>query len=195
MQIVAITGSIGCGKTTLSDLIRKMGYVVFDVDKWCRKLYFEDSFLDKIKEVFPQTFVDGVFNKRALRNYVFANPAELKKLENLIHPFLKQKFLRAIHKCAQHNSIIFIDVAILFEMGWDKFCTYIILADTDYETQKKRVMQRDNISAEDFEKIIKVQMNNKEKKDLCHAVVETNKPLSLLKAELIQIIGEVEQKW
>lgn len=193
MQIVAITGSIGCGKTTLAGLIRDMGYVVYDVDKWCRHLYFEDAFLEKIHNTFPQTFENAVFNKRKLRDLVFNDPKELKKLEALTHPFLKRKFLNTIHHYSKTDGIFFIDVAILFEMGWDKYCTYIILADTDYETQKQRVMTRDNITAEDFEKIIKVQMNNEDKKALCDKIINTNQSKGKLQSALLVMIEELKE--
>lgn len=194
MQVVAITGSIGCGKTTLAGLIRELGYAVYDVDKWCRRLYFEPAFLNKIQDHFPEAFVNGVFNKRALRNHVFTDHKALKKLEKLTHPFLKKKFLNTIHHFAHTSDILFVDVAILFEMGWDKYCTFIILADTDYETQMKRVMDRDHITREDFEKIIKVQINNSEKVCLSNVVIETNRPLGVLKADLMNIIKEL-QPW
>lgn len=188
MQIIAITGSIGCGKTTLAGIIRQAGYVVYDVDQWCRHLYFEKAFLEKIYQNFPFTFENGSFNKRALRNYVFANPDQLRKLEKLTHPFLKKKFLSIIHRYAKTDAVIFIDVAILFEMGWDKYCTCIIVADTDPETQKQRVMLRDHVSAEDFERIVNLQMNNQDKIKRADAVIETNQPLGVLKAQLVEFI-------
>jgi dephospho-CoA kinase len=191
MQIVAITGAIGCGKTTLADLVRQLGYVVYDVDKWCRHLYFEDSFLKKIEEVFPQTFENGVFNKRKLRQIVFDDRRELRKLETLTHPFLKQKFFQTIHRHAKRDDIIFIDIALLFEMNLQQYCTFVILADTDYETQKKRVMARDHISEADFVNIVRFQMKNSHKKALSDAVIETNKSQGMLKIELIELIGEL----
>ena len=57
MKIIAITGSIGCGKTFLSDIIRKLGYVVYDADKWVKYLYYRPEFLDVIKQNFPKVFV------------------------------------------------------------------------------------------------------------------------------------------
>lgn len=189
MHIVAITGSIGCGKSTLAGLVRQTGYPVFDADKWCRRLYFEKEFLAKIRANFPFVFKGEKFDKRALRNFVFANPEELKKLEKLTHPFLKHKFLNVIHHYAKSDNVIFIDVAILFEMGWDKYCTYIIVADTDRETQKQRVMTRDNVSAEDFERIVNLQMNNRDKIKKADAVIETNRPLGVLKTQLIEIVN------
>ena len=193
MEIVAITGSIGCGKTTIAGIIRKLGYAVYDVDKWCRRLYFNDKFLLKIKEEFPRSYMDGKFNKRVLRELVFNNKAELKKLESLTHPFLKRKFLETIHKSVR-NKIIFVDVALLFEMGWEKYCTKIIVADAPYEVQMKRVMKRDNITKEAFEKIVAVQMKNEDRIVLSDYVIDTDKPEQVLRAEVIKVIQGIDGK-
>ena len=120
MKIIAITGSIGCGKTFLSNIIRSLGYVVFDADKWCKYLYYKPAFLKVIKQNFPEVFeADGSFNKRKLRNLVFNNNQELKRLEKLIHPFLKQKLLNVIRKNAKTERVFFFDAALLYEMKWD----------------------------------------------------------------------------
>ena len=91
--------------------------------------------------------------------------------------------------------MFFIDVALLFEMGWDKYCDLILLADVDYEIQKKRVMLRDNVSAEDFDKINNVQTKNDDKKLLSDIVIDTDKPYNLLKAEIISIINGLEEAY
>ena len=72
-------------------------------------------------------------------------------------------------------------------MGWDKYCSYILVTDVDYETQKNRVMQRDNISKDDFDKILENQMDNDVRKNLADIVLNTNKSLNLLKVDLIKI--------
>ena len=192
MKIIAITGSIGCGKTFLSNIIRSLGYVVFDADKWCKYLYYKPAFLKVIKQNFPEVFeADGSFNKRKLRNLVFKINQELKRLEKLIHPFLKQKLLNVIRKNAKTERVFFFDAALLYEMKWDIYCQAVILADVDKNIQKQRVMTRDRISAEDFEKIVSVQMNNEQKKQFADVVINTDNTENLLKAELIQIIEEL----
>lgn len=188
MKLIGITGSIGCGKTTIAGLIRNLGYVVFDTDKWCRILYNQKDFLEVIKINFPQTFENGIFNKRKLRNHVFNNNKELKKLEKLIHPFLKKRLKNTIKNNSKNNDLLFIDVALLFEMGWNKYCSSIIVADVDRNIQKQRVMKRDNITSDDFDKIIKVQLDNEYKKILSDYVINTDKTLGLLKVELIELI-------
>lgn len=192
MKIIAITGSIGCGKTFLANIIRSLGYVVYDADKWCKYLYYRPAFLKVIKQNFPEVFeVDGSFNKRKLRNLVFNDNSELKRLEKLIHPFLKQKLLNVIHKNAKTERVFFFDAALLFEMKWDIYCQAVILADVDKNIQKQRVMVRDHIAADDFEKIVSLQMDNEQKKMFTDVVVNTDKPENLLKAELIKIIEEL----
>lgn len=194
MKIIAITGSIGCGKTFLANIIRSLGYVVYDADKWVKYLYYRPAFLNVIKQNFPKVFDnDGSFNKRKLRNLVFNNTNELKRLEKIVHPFLKQKLLNIIHKNAEKNCVLFFDAALLIEMKWNIYCQAVILADVDKNIQKQRVMARDNVSAEDFEKIVSVQMDNEQKKKFADVVINTDKSEALLKVELINIIEELKK--
>lgn len=192
MKLAAITGSIGCGKTTLSKIVRRLGYVVYDIDGWVRRLYYQKDFIKVIAAHFPEVMEGEKVNKRKLRNLVFGDNARLKVLESLIHPFLKQTLMNIRRRNARRADLFFMDVALLFEMGWDKYCDYIVVADVDYETQKMRVMRRDNISAADFDKINRIQMDNAAKKVLADVIINTDKPINLLKVELLAMIEEIE---
>jgi dephospho-CoA kinase len=191
MKIIAITGSIGCGKTYISDMIKSLGYIVFDADKEVRNFYKNKKFLNIIKQNFPNVFKNEVFNKKDLREHVFNNKDELKKLENIIHPLLKQKLKEKVRKNCKNTDFIFIDAALIFEMNWDKYCDYIILADVDKEIQKRRVMIRDNITEKDFEKIIKNQTDNEIKKQKSDFIINTELPDGIVKILLIKFIKEV----
>ena len=188
MITVGITGSIGCGKTYLANIIRSLGYGVYNPDKWVAGLYKKPQFLNIIAKNFPTSFENGVFNKRSLRNIVFNDKQQLNKLENLIHPFLKQKIKSIIHKFSRKSDIIFFDAALLLEKNWDIYCDYIIIADIDEETQKQRVMKRDNITAADFYKIIKVQIPQSEKCEHADFIINTGLAENVIKTEIIRII-------
>lgn len=192
MKLVAITGSIGCGKTTLAKIVKSLGYTVYDVDGWVRRFYFHKNFIKVIEQHFPEVVHENHVDKRALRNIVFSDKEKLEELESLIHPFLKEELKENIRKNAGKDDLFFLDVALLFEQGWDKYCDFIIVAHVDYETQKKRVMLRDNVSAEDFDKINNVQLSNESKMLLSDVVIETNRTKNLLKVELINIIQGIE---
>ena len=188
MIIVGITGSIGCGKTYLANIIRSLGYSVYNPDKWVADLYKKKQFLSIIAKNFPAAFNNGVFNKRILRNIVFNDGKELNKLENLIHPFLKNKIKSIIHKFSRKSDIIFFDAALLLEKKWNIYCNYIIVADIDEETQKQRVMKRDNITAEDFYKIIKVQISQSQKCKYADFIINTGLSENIIKIEIIKVI-------
>ena len=187
MILTAITGSIGCGKTTISNILRKNGYVVYDIDKWVKYLYYNSEFLKIIRENFSEVFEGDIFNKRKLRNIVFDNREKLAVLEDLIHPFLTQKLRRIIRK-NNNQGLVFVDVALLFEMKWDKFFDFIILADVDKDTQRQRVMKRDGISAQDFDKIDCLQMSMDDKKKLVNFVVNTDVSLNKLQSKLLNVL-------
>lgn len=189
MRLIAITGSIGTGKTTLAKIVRKLGYNVYDVDGWVRKLYYQKNFIKTIGEYFPKVIENNKVNKRALRNIVFNDNKELRKLESLIHPFLDKKLKNIIHKNAQKDFVNFIDVALLFEMGWDKYVDLIIVTNVDYNIQKERVINRDKVTEEHFDQINNVQMDNKQKMALGDIVIDTDKTLNLLKLEILNIIN------
>lgn len=191
MKIAAVTGSIGCGKTYISGIIKSLGYDVFDADKEVKLLYSNSYFLSLIKNKFPLVFENNKFDKRKLRNLVFNNDSELKKLENIIHPLLRKKLKEKIKKSFKNNDILFIDAALIFEMNWDIYCDYIILADVDKNIQKQRVMKRDKISEEDYEKIIAKQMDNDIKKDKSDIIINTALPDGIIKCLLIRFISEI----
>lgn len=191
MIIIGITGSIGCGKTYLANIIKKMGFVVYNPDKWVRDFYKKNEFLNVIKQNFPTTFENGIFNKRSLRNLVFNNKDQLQKLERIVHPFLKKKIKKIINKFSRDTDVIFFDAALLFEKNWDIYCDYIIVADIDEETQKQRVMKRDNISAEDFYKIIKVQISQSQKRDWADFIINTGEPENINKVQIMQFMDEI----
>jgi len=187
MIFTAITGSIGCGKTTISDILRKQGFLVYDIDKWVKYIYYNNDFLEIIKKYFPETFTNNVFNKRVLRDIVFSNPEKLKILEGLIHPFLRNKVRKIIRK-NKNEGLVFVDIALLFEMEWDKYFDFIILADVDKNIQKERVMKRDNISAEDFEKIDKIQMPMEDKREMVDFIINTGVDRNKLNKSVLEVV-------
>ena len=191
MKIIGVTGAIGCGKTFFSKIIKELNFAVYSIDNWGRNFYNNKNFLKIIKKEFPIAFDDNIFNKRKLRNYVFENPYELKRLENIIHPLLKNRLKKIISINAKRNNSIFLDLALLYEMGWDKYCDYVIVVDVDNEIQKQRVMNRDKISEQDFYNIIKAQMSKNIKKERADIVINTDNTREYLKSELIKIFMEI----
>ncbi len=192
MIVIGITGSIGCGKTYLAKIINSLGFATYNPDFWVRDFYKKTSFLSLIKDNFPQTFNhNGEFDKRKLRNLVFSDNTQLKKLEKLTHPLINKKLKYIIKKFSAKEDIIFFDAALLYEKGWDKYCDFVIVADVNDEIQKQRVMKRDNISEDDFNKIVTTQTSKEYKRYRADYVIDTSLPYGINKVQLIKFIREV----
>lgn len=192
MQLIGITGYIGSGKTTIGNILQSMGYVVYDMDKWCRKMYFDTMFLKIIKHHFPFCFQNNVFNKKILRQYVFKNKEELKKLESLTHPYLIKKLKKQIYQNRFKNSLFFVETALLYQMKLDKYCTFIIQTTAPVDVMEKRVMKRDNIQKQDYLNILDKQSSFKKFDKKADFIIDTYKTLGIIKTELINILQRIE---
>jgi len=187
MYLIGITGYIGSGKTTVGQIFKDLGFVVFDMDVWCRRMYFDPEFLKIIEKNFPQSFENDIFNKKTLRNIVFSDIYQLKKIESLTHPYLKQKLKQTIHQYKLNQNIFFIETALLYKMGLDQYCAKTIITHAPYEILQNRVMKRDKINQKEFENIF----NNKDEYidfNIADYIIQTNKPLNLIKKDVIQLI-------
>ena len=191
MKIIGITGAIGCGKTTVANILRKVGYEIFDADAEVKKIYENNNFLALLRDVFPRVFNKDGIDKKLLRRLVFGNQKELLKLEEIIEPFLQDLFIKKIEEVSHQHGILFIDAVLLFEKGWNKYCDKVICVTVDFETQKQRVMKRDDISEEEFLDIYHLQMNNSKKCKISDIVLDTGCPLSQLEVNVKEILDKI----
>lgn len=172
VKVIGITGLIASGKSTLSNYLKEKGYKIFDADYEVKKLYSNNDFLNILKKAFPTAFVNSILNKDILAQIVFSNLIKKNKLENLIHPIIEMKCDEFVKDNA-NEKVIFLDIPLLFEVGWDKKCNEIILVVIDKEIQKIRYIERGG-KAELFEKIIKNQGYIEDKKSKSTYIIENN---------------------
>jgi len=194
MKIIAITGSIAVGKSIISNLINQLGYVVFDADRCVKRQYlFNFNMIKEIKNRFPNIIVNNRIDKNLLKEKIFNDYKSKQELEEIIHPIVRDKFKRFIKKSAFNGEeLIFVDIPLLYETGWDKYMDYVINIQTDEDIQKNRVLNRDKISEELFEKIKKSQINMDVKSELADfVIVNNNKDIKKLKIDVINIIENI----
>ena len=181
---IAITGKIGSGKTSLCNIIKKIGFKVYESDKEVEKLLKRAQIIEQVRLLYKgkiRNLIDhnGNINKKILGDFLFSNKNELDKLEKLLYPLLegqKKKFVEE----NSNEEFIFFDIPLLFEKKMHKKFDKIIFLDVSKEIQEKRVLKRkgmtknklDNILNNQsydisiFKKFISVQINSSGNKKL-----------------------------
>ena len=160
---IAITGKIGSGKSTVADIIKELGYFVFESDKEVDKLFKNNNIKNKIKTLFYKVKnlvkKDGSINKTLLGDYVFSNKNELKNLEDLIYPLLNKERQEFINS-KKMEKMLFFDIPLLFEKKLFTEYNFIIYVYVKEKIQKKRVLKRKKMNKDKFKKILEAQSYN-----------------------------------
>ena len=191
---IAITGKIGSGKSTVADIIKDLGYFVFESDKEVNKLFNSNNIKNKIKTLFCKiknlTNKDGSINKILLGDYVFSNKNELKNLEDLIYPLLnkeRQKFISS----KKMEKILFFDIPLLFEKKLFTEYNFIIYVYVKEKIQKERVLRRKKMNKDKLKKILEAQTYNlKDYQKFISIKIDTSKNLDQTKQSLISFLNK-----
>jgi len=192
---IAITGKIGSGKSTVSDLIKNLGYSVFESDKEVNKLFNNNSIKKKIKVLFSDKInnlfkKNGLINKIHLGNFVFSNKKGLKNLEDLVHPLLNKEKERFINS-KKKEKVIFFDIPLLFEKKLFSKYDFIIYLYVKKQIQKERVLKRKKMNEDKLEKILDAQdYNLKDYSKLISIKIDTSKSLHQTKEKLTTFINK-----
>ena len=157
MAVIGITGSIGMGKTTVSNMLIILKIPVFDSDKKVKEILEKNQNVrKKISKIWPDTVSNNYNQKKidkvALSNKIFKDNGAKEKLEAIIHPIVKKERTLFLKKFKGY-SIVGLDVPLLYETGMDKNCDYVFLVNTTKSIQKKRLLMRPNMTEEKFELI------------------------------------------
>ena len=160
---IAITGNIGSGKSTVAKIIRELGFKVFDSDKEVKKALMKKDLINQIRAEFkskiPGLIKRNTIDKAKLGEFVFSNPDELKKLEQILHPKVwesKEKFFEK----NSNEPAVFLDIPLLFEKKLQSKFDFIIRTRVSDEVQKKRVLKRKNMTNVKFNHIKKSQIDS-----------------------------------
>lgn len=148
MRKIAITGTIGSGKSECSKIITTYGYSVFNCDDEVHKMYQPEHIAySKICEKFPGCVHDGIINKKEIADVVFSNDLMKKQLEELIYSYLLPKLLTAMETSTE--TYFFAEVPLLFEIGWEKYFDECFVVEVSDTIAIDRLIRFRNMSRED----------------------------------------------
>ena len=194
MIVAGLTGSIGMGKSTVAAYLRDQGIPVLDADKIVHDLYAGEA-VPLIEAVFPGTSRDGVVDRAALAAKVVASPAELKKLEAIIHPRVRAAewgFLLDEHDGG--SDIAVLEIPLLFETAPRNLFDAIIVVSASPGIQRGRLMARPGMTDEKLDALIARQLPDADKRAKADFVVDTGIPLEDTYRQIDAVLKEIMKR-
>jgi dephospho-CoA kinase len=175
MIVVGITGTIGSGKSTLSDLLRARGYPVIDIDRLGKEATDHQDAVDELRAAIGSEYVrDGKLDTDRLREAAFSDHRILRGLERIIHPRVSREMSRqmASHRAAGAKTV-FLDHPLLFETGVDKACQRVVVVSARMTQIRDRLKER-GMALADAERRMSFQMPLQEKEAMADFVVHND---------------------
>ena len=187
---IGITGSIACGKSTISDYLKDKGYTIIDADKLGHVALTIEDVKRRLSETFGANILENnEISREVLGRLVFGNDNNLKKLNNIIHPKIKELILK-LQEEHKDEDLVFLDIALLYEANFVNLVEKVAVVYVDKDVQLERLMTRNSLSKEEALKRIESQMSPQEKASLGDFVINN----SYSKEDTFQQIDEILEK-
>jgi dephospho-CoA kinase len=179
MLSIGLTGGLATGKSVVGKELEALGAYVIRLDDLGHEVLLPDgeAYAAVVAEFGPEILnPDSTINRRLLGERVFADPARLKKLNDLTHPPIqaRAKALRDAYAAEHADGIVVAEAAILIETGSHKECDRLVLAHCRSEQQIERAMERDGLTREEVMNRISRQMPLEDKKKFANYVIDTS---------------------
>lgn len=155
MKVIGLTGGIASGKSMVASRLMQLGARIIDADVIARRLTEPGSeVLREISRMFGSQYLDeqGNLRRKALGNLIFSDPVQREKLDRLMQPRIRDEISRQLIQAELEGTAVLVLVApLLLEEGLEDLVDEIWVVALDRENQKKRLMQRDNLTEEQAE--------------------------------------------
>ncbi len=198
MLIVGLTGGVASGKTVVSQVLREEGAYIIDADQIARELVqpYKPAWIELLrafgKEILQE---DGSVHRKRLADKVFADPEQRKRLNQILHPRIKEEMDRRTKEIGQKDpeAIVVIDAPLLVEVGEHREMDRLIVVTTTQTQQIERLRLRDGTSREEALRILSSQMSIEEKAALADFVIRNERSLEETKEKARGVFQELRK--
>ncbi|MDR1781621.1 MAG: dephospho-CoA kinase [Bacilli bacterium] len=192
-KIIGLTGNIASGKSSISDYLKGKGYAIVDTDIITQNIYQNnDVFKNELVNLLGNNIlVNNKIDKNKVSKLVFENKDLLIKLNNIIHPIIKELSIKELNK---YQGIVFFIVPLLFETDFNKLVDKIILVTINKDIQIDRLMKRNNLTYEATLQRINSQVPQEDKIKKADYIIDNSKDLNYLYDQINKILKKIEDK-
>ncbi|GIX12271.1 MAG: dephospho-CoA kinase [Paracoccaceae bacterium] len=190
---VALTGSVGMGKSTTADFFRDEGVPVWDADAAVHRLYAPGGAgVAAVAALVPEAVRDGAVDRDRLRAAVLGDATLLGRLEAAIHPLVAADRAAFLDDCARRGEpIALCDIPLLFETGGERDFDVVIVVTAGPELQRERVLARPGMDEESLARMLARQMPDHEKQARADHVIRTDRGLDAARDEVRRILAQL----
>ena len=194
-MVVGITGGIGCGKSSVTDQLKRLNVDIIDADIIAREIVEPGKFaLRKIVEYFGKEVLlpDGSLDRAKLRVIIFSEKEKKDWLEDLLHPLIRDE-IRTQIKSASSEYVV-LSSALLLETGQKNLVDMVVVVDIPETLQIERTTLRDRNSSELVRKIIESQIKRDERLSRADIVIDNSNSLDELNSKIKKLHGDLKKK-
>lgn len=188
-RILGLTGSVAMGKSTAARMLNGLGCRVHDADAVVHALMAPGgAAVGPVSAAFEGVLAaDGGIDRQALGRQVLSQPAELRRLEAIVHPLVTAERERFMRRTGRKGAPIVLDIPLLFETGSQKSCDMVAVVSAPAFVQRQRFLARSGATEEKFRAILAQQVPDAAKRRLADHVV----PSGLGKAATLRALRRV----
>jgi len=193
LMILGLTGSLGSGKSTVSAMLAGCGAVVVCADQVAHDVVAPGGeALGEIAEAFGPAIIcpDGSLDRPVLAAIVFPDPAQRRRLEQIVHPRVRRVVLNLLEQHADAPLVV-LDVPLLFESGYEARCNFTLSVSVTESVRLERLARDRGMSAEQVAARLSAQLPQEEKNRRASFVVDNSGPLSHTCSQLAAILSRI----
>ena len=175
MKIVALTGGIATGKSTVARQFQKLGAALYDADRIVHDLLGQGGLaVAKVATVFPETLVGQAIERKKLGEAVFGQPEKLRQLETMLHPLIWTEEAKFLAQAKRRGAkLCVLEIPLLFEAAAKKKLDAVVTTTAPKFLQKRRAMLRPGMTERKLAAILQRQMPDHEKRRRADVVIHT----------------------
>ena len=196
-RIIGITGGIASGKSTVTEFLRQQGYQVIDADQVVHELQEpEERLYQALLSTFGSAILqeDGRLDRPKLGTMIFGNPELLEQSSQLQNEIIREELARRRDLLAETEDIFFMDLPLLFELGYESWFDQVWLVDVTEGTQLSRLMTRNALSQEEAEKRIAAQLSFQEKRNRADVLIDNNGSIEETRQQIRDALQKLERR-
>ncbi|MDX1443609.1 MAG: dephospho-CoA kinase [Gammaproteobacteria bacterium] len=198
MLRIALTGGIASGKSTVAELFETLGVPVIHTDQVARDVVAPGSEgLQSVVNAFGEVILDetGNLDRKALRQRIFTDPSARKTLESILHPLIHDHVESEL-QAAEHagHDYAIVEIPLLAETGAAEKYDRVLVVDCSETEQRRRLMERDQVSEDDADAALASQASREERLALADDVIDnTDRPIESLADAVRELDGVYRQ--